>query len=66
LLFSPTTYGVFDFSNFDQGTEIPDATTTRIVKTNTNRFGVYAQDLLSLTSKFKLLTGLRWSWQKLK
>jgi iron complex outermembrane receptor protein len=65
--FSPTTYGsgnIFDFSNFDQGTGIPDATTTRIVKTNTNRFGVYAQDLISLTSKFKVLTGLRWSWQE--
>jgi hypothetical protein len=30
--------GIFDFSNFDQGTGIPDATTTRIEKTNTNRF----------------------------
>ena len=65
--FNPSTYGsgnIFDFANFNQGTGIPDATTTRILKTDTNRFGVYAQDLLSLTSKFKLLAGLRWSWQE--
>ncbi|MBG6061115.1 iron complex outermembrane receptor protein [Flavobacterium sp. CG_9.1] len=65
--FSPTTYGsgnVFDFENFDQGGAIPNATNTRIVKTDTNRFGIYAQDLISLTEKFKVLTGIRWSWQE--
>nr|WP_314896453.1 TonB-dependent siderophore receptor [uncultured Flavobacterium sp.] len=65
--FSPTTYGsgnIFDFDNFDQGGAIPDATNTRIVKTDTNRFGIYAQDLISLTEKFKVLAGLRWSWQE--
>ena len=65
--FSPTTYGsgnIFDFENFNQGGAIPDATTTRIVKTDTNRFGIYAQDLISLTDKFKVLAGIRWSWQE--
>ena len=65
--FSPTTYGsgnVFDFENFDQGGAIPNATNTRIVKTDTNRFGIYAQDLISLTEKFKVLAGIRWSWQE--
>ena len=65
--FSPTTYGsgnVFDFENFNQGGAIPNATNTRIVKTDTNRFGIYAQDLISLTEKFKVLTGIRWSWQE--
>lgn len=65
--FSPTTYGsgnVFDFENFDQGGAIPNATNTRIVKTDTNRFGIYAQDLISLTDKFKVLAGIRWSWQE--
>jgi iron complex outermembrane receptor protein len=67
--FSPTTYGsgnVFDFDNFDQGGAIPNAVNTRIVKTDTNRFGIYAQDLISLTDKFKVLAGLRWSWQESK
>ena len=65
--FSPSTYGsgnIFDFENFDQGGAIPDATSTRIVKTDTNRFGIYAQDLISLTDKFKVLAGIRWSWQE--
>ncbi len=65
--FASTTYGsgnLFDFENFEQGGAIPDSKNTRIVKTNTNRFGVYAQDLISLTEKFKVLAGLRWSWQE--
>jgi iron complex outermembrane receptor protein len=65
--FSPSTYGsgnIFDFENFDQGGAIPDADITRIVKTTTNSFGVYAQDLISITTKFKILAGLRWSWQE--
>ncbi|MGZ9675270.1 TonB-dependent siderophore receptor [Flavobacterium sp. GNP001] len=65
--FTPSTYGsgnLFDFENFDQGGAIPNGTNTRIVKTNTNRFGIYAQDLISLTEKFKVLAGIRWSWQE--
>ena len=67
--FIPSTYGsgnIFDFENFDQGGAIPNATNTRIVKTDTNRFGIYAQDLISVTDKFKVLAGLRWSWQEAK
>lgn len=67
FVFSPTTYGsgnIFNFENFDQGTGIPDATNTKIVTTDTSRFGVYAQDLISLTEQFKVLAGLRWSWQE--
>lgn len=66
-VFSPTTYGsgnIYDFENFNQGTGIPKSTNTRIVKTTTNRFGIYAQDLISITEKFKVLAGLRWSWQE--
>lgn len=66
-VFSPTTYGsgnIYDFENFNQGTGIPESTNTRIVKTTTNRFGIYAQDLISITEKFKVLAGLRWSWQE--
>lgn len=66
-VFNPTTYGsgnIYDFENFNQGTGIPESTNTRIVKTTTNRFGIYAQDLISITEKFKVLAGLRWSWQE--
>ena len=65
--FSPNTYGsgnIFDFDNFNQGGTIPEGTNTRIVKTDTNRFGIYAQDLISLTDQFKVLAGIRWSWQE--
>jgi iron complex outermembrane receptor protein len=65
--FSPTTYGngnIYDFENFNQGTGIPESTNTRIVKTTTNRLGIYAQDLISISEKIKVLAGLRWSWQE--
>ena len=65
--FSPTTYGsgnIFDFDNFDQGGATPNANNTKIVKTDTNRFGIYAQDLISVTEQFKVLAGIRWSWQE--
>lgn len=67
FVFSPTTYGsgnIYDFDNFNQGTGIPDSNNTRIVETTSNRFGIYAQDLISVTEKFKFLAGIRWSWQE--
>jgi iron complex outermembrane receptor protein len=67
FVFSPTTYGsgnIFDFDNFNQGGAIPNATNTARAETETNRFGVYAQDLVSITEKIKVLAGLRWSWQE--
>ncbi len=67
FVLSPTTYGsgnVYDFENFDQGSGPITSTNTRIVKTQTNRFGIYFQDLVTLTEKWKVLAGLRWSWQE--
>ena len=65
--FTPSTYGtgnIFNFENFNQGTGIPESTTTKIVKTTTNRLGIYAQDLISVSEKIKVLGGIRWSWQE--
>lgn len=68
--FSPTNpiiydlINIFDLSLFPQRSDIPESTNTKIVKTTTNRFGVYAQDLISLTEKIKVLAGIRWSWQE--
>ncbi len=65
--FDQATYGsgnIFDFENFEQGIGIPTANNTKIVKTTTDRLGVYAQDLISISPKFKILAGLRWSWQE--
>ncbi len=58
------TINIFDFDPSTQRNDIPNANNTKIVKTDTNRFGIYAQDLISITKKFKILAGLRWSWQE--
>ncbi len=65
--FTPANYDTINLYNFDpssQKNDIPNSKNTRIAKTDTNRFGVYAQDLVSFTEKIKLLIGLRWSWQE--
>jgi iron complex outermembrane receptor protein len=65
--FNPANYDTINLFNFDQSTQrndIPDARATQIAKTETNRFGVYFQDLISITEKFKVLAGVRWSWQE--
>ena len=68
----PVTITIYDsvniFEPLDFGEEneglIPPSENTRIVKTTTNRLGIYAQDLISFTEKIKVLAGLRWSWQQ--
>ncbi|MEY4962834.1 MAG: putative TonB-dependent outer rane ferrichrome-iron receptor precursor FhuA [Bacteroidota bacterium] len=67
FVFSPVNYdtiNVFTFEPTNQTTTEPNATNTQKVITTTNRFGIYTQDLLSFTNKFKLLVGIRWSWQE--
>jgi iron complex outermembrane receptor protein len=65
--FNPTIYDVinifdFDYSNIEPPK--PDATNTQIATTITNRFGVFAQDLITISEKVKVLAGLRWSFQE--
>ncbi|WP_264551722.1 TonB-dependent siderophore receptor [Flavobacterium sp. N2038] len=55
---------LYDFDPSTQRNDIPNARATQIGKTETNRFGVYFQDLISVTDKFKVLAGIRWSWQE--
>lgn len=65
--FDPANYDTINLFNFDPSTQrndIPNARTTQIAKTETNRFGVYFQDLITITEKFKVLAGVRWSWQE--
>ncbi|MBF7090169.1 TonB-dependent siderophore receptor [Flavobacterium sp. ALJ2] len=67
--FSPATYdkvNIFNFTYDQQRMDIPVGDVTKIVKTDTNRFGIYFQDLISITEQFKVLAGLRWSWQEAK
>jgi iron complex outermembrane recepter protein len=64
-----TTYDVINLLDPDKyvpRTDMPTATATRFTETPVARVGVYVQDLVSLSSKFKLLAGIRWSLQEAK
>ncbi|MBZ4188419.1 TonB-dependent receptor [Niabella beijingensis] len=45
-------------------TEMPQADWITSTKNPVTRFGAYVQDLVTLSAKFKLLAGLRWSFQQ--
>jgi iron complex outermembrane receptor protein len=53
-----------DPATFYVRTDIPSIADTARTTTPQNRFGIYVQDLISITSKFKVLAGVRWSYQK--
>ncbi len=54
-----------DPDKFTARTDLPTETLLTITQSPTYRFGIYAQDLISLTEKFKILAGLRYSNQKI-
>ena len=57
---------ILDMSKYVQRTDVPDALDTgRTVSPNFN-LGYYVQDLISITSKLKVLAGLRWSYLETK
>ncbi|WP_136667013.1 TonB-dependent siderophore receptor [Flavobacterium sp. H122] len=67
--FTPTNYdtvnpNIYDPASYNQEHGIPTARNTKLAKTDTNRFGIYLQDLISVTEKIKVLAGVRWSWQE--
>lgn len=67
FVFAPTTYDTINVFTFDPNNQTitePNAVNTQKAITTTNRFGIYAQDLISFTQKFKILAGIRWSWQE--
>lgn len=55
---------ILDPGKFIRRTDIPVATKVTFVETPVNRVGAYVQDLISITSKIKLLAGVRWSLQE--
>jgi len=66
-VFTPANYDTINLYNFDPSTQRndePNSRNSQIVDTKTNRFGVYFQDLISLTEQIKVLAGIRWSWQE--
>ncbi|MBP9849161.1 MAG: TonB-dependent siderophore receptor [Flavobacterium sp.] len=62
------TVNIFDPASYAAYNETPilPSEVTRIVKTETTRFGIYAQDLISFGEKFKALVGIRYSYQEAK
>ncbi len=53
-----------DLNKYVQRKDIPNAMDTVRITAPVYRFGTYVQDLISLTNKFKVLAGVRWSWQQ--
>ncbi|MBL7818174.1 MAG: TonB-dependent receptor [Saprospiraceae bacterium] len=54
---------IFDFTKYIARTDIPTITDTARTTTPQNRYGVYTQNLITITPKFKILAGLRYSYQ---
>jgi len=67
-VYGPTLYDTINLFTFDSNNQRMDIPVTdratQITKTDTNRFGVFFQDFISITDKFKVLAGIRWSWQE--
>jgi len=53
-----------DLTKYTQRTDVPTAVDTARTTAPVYRLGTYAQDLVSLTAQFKVLAGIRWSWQE--
>lgn len=57
------TVNIFDPSTFNKRNDIPYLPVDRITTAPITRFGIYAQDLVELSPKIKLLAGIRFSQQ---
>lgn len=60
------TINIFDLSLHKQRQDIPQADVSSIATNHTRRVGVYAQDLIEITEKLKLLAGIRYSYIELQ
>ncbi|KRB56915.1 TonB-dependent siderophore receptor [Flavobacterium sp. Root186] len=60
-----TAINLYTYDYSTQSTVVPYPTrTTQLTSTETQRFGAYFQDLVSINQYIKVLAGLRWSWQQ--
>ena len=59
-----TAINLFDYDYSSQSTIAPFSKATQLGTTNTQRFGAYAQDLISINDYIKVLGGIRWSWEE--
>ena len=57
FVFNPFFYdtiNIYNLNLYPQNSFIPEAKNTKIVKTTTNNFGIYFQDLISIKEKIKI------------
>ncbi|MFA6083168.1 TonB-dependent siderophore receptor [Mucilaginibacter sp.] len=54
---------IFDLNKYAARTDMPTMNPFYNVRTPTNRFGAYFNDLISISEKLKVLAGIRWSYQ---
>lgn len=60
-----TVINLYTYDYSTQSNVVPYPTrTTQLTSTETQRFGAYFQDLVSINQYVKVLAGLRWSWQQ--
>lgn len=57
------TINILDPTKYTARTDVPEAFPIKNTETPVNRFGVYVQDLISLSRQLKFLAGIRWSYQ---
>ncbi|MDO7846042.1 TonB-dependent receptor [Hymenobacter sp. M29] len=60
------TINILDRSRRRERTDMPDKSVLARTTSPSYRFGAYVQDLISLSPKFKVLAGVRWSYQNVK
>lgn len=56
------TLSLFEPEKYPLRTDMPNAVANAITKSPLTRFGGYVQDLISLSDKWKVLAGVRWSY----
>ena len=58
------TVNIFNPAKFRIRNDVPTLTARQLTQAPINRAGVYAQDLIALSDKWKVLAGVRWSYQQ--
>ena len=59
-----TAINLFNYDYNTQSKNAPFSKSTQLATTSTQRFGTFAQDLISINKYIKVLGGIRWSWQE--
>ncbi|ADY53992.1 TonB-dependent siderophore receptor [Pseudopedobacter saltans DSM 12145] len=58
------TINVFNFNQYPLRSDMPETTYSTRTNTPIYRYGIFVQDMVALTDKFKVLAGIRWTYQR--